>query len=254
MVPGHCRQKISSIHLRHTTKPCTWNAFKGHLVSSLKLLFLFLAQSSWPFVFAIGVHWKQWMSMYDFVRKVAEFCLVFTFVEVCAKLYLRNISVKTSKAINCTELEQVVHTHRTQEWLTKRACYLDPSPHSWIFPSILVILVHTAPKCGTEPIQYETFCSQDWTGAALLHCRNCTTVVMCEQKPYPVKFLCWHESYLVHLVWTQPKRHYSGFFSLIQWACLQWNPTLDLGWWSHNPYCNSLKFFLNGKAYSIMEL
>ena len=185
------------------------------------------------------------------VRFCQKGCWVLLGLHLCwsvRKTLPKNLSVKTSKAINCTELEQVVHTHRTQEWLTKRACYLDPSPHSWIFPSILVILVHTAPKCGTEPIQYETFCSQDWTGAALLHCRNCTTVVMCEQKPYPVKFLCWHESYLVHLVWTQPKRHYSGFFSLIQWACLQWNPTLDLGWWSHNPYCNSLKFFFKWKG------
>ena len=52
-------------------------------------------------------------SMYYFVRKVAEFCWVFSFVEVCTKLNLRNLSVKMTEASNCTELEQVVHTHRT---------------------------------------------------------------------------------------------------------------------------------------------
>ena len=49
-----------------------------------------------------------------FVRKVAEFCWVFSFVEVCTKLNLRNLSVKMTKASNCTELEQVVHT--SQDW------------------------------------------------------------------------------------------------------------------------------------------
>ena len=48
--------------------------------------------------------------------------------------------------------------------------------------------VHTAPKCGIKPIQYVTLHFRDPRGAASLRYRNRAkvTVVMCEQKPYPV--------------------------------------------------------------------
>ena len=109
-------------------------------------------------------------SMYYFVRKVAEFCWVFSFVEVCTKLNLRNLSVKMTEASNCTELEQVVHTHRTlcqSNWPMRAGL---PKSQS----SLLNISFHFGDTCShctkvfTKPIRYETFHSQDQSGTASL--------------------------------------------------------------------------------------
>jgi len=45
-----------------------------------------------------------------------------------------------------------------------------------------------SPKCDTEPIQYVTLYFRDQRGAASLRYGNRAkiTVLMCEQKPYPV--------------------------------------------------------------------
>ena len=74
---------------------------------------------------------------------------------------------------NGTELEQVVHTHRTSyqsRWL-RRFGSLHPNPDSWIFTSVSVdssslsylftsatvrIPGHTTSNCGTEAIRYVT--------------------------------------------------------------------------------------------------
>ena len=79
---------------------------------------------------------------------------------------------------NSTELEQVVYKHQKScrsSW-PRGIGELNPSPYSWIFSSISVgpsplsyvftsatsrIPVHTAPKWGTEPIQYMTLHFRD---------------------------------------------------------------------------------------------
>ena len=50
--------------------------------------------------------------------------------------------------------------------------------------------VHTAPKCDIKPIRYVTLRLRDRLGAASLRHRSltATTVLLCEQKPYPVWF------------------------------------------------------------------
>ena len=50
--------------------------------------------------------------------------------------------------------------------------------------------VHTAPKCDIKPIRYVTLHFRDRLGAASLRHRSltATTVLLCEQKPYPVWF------------------------------------------------------------------
>ena len=88
--------------------------------------------------------------------------------------------------------------------LAQRVCALIPSPHSRMFTSVSVgsilhsylftsattvrIGVHSAPKYGTETIRYVTLLFRYWCGAASLRYRNHAeiTVVVCEQKPYPV--------------------------------------------------------------------
>ena len=97
------------------------------------------------------------------------------------------------------------HTPNTVlEPLAQRVCALIPSPHSRMFTSVSVgsilrsylftstttvrIGVHSAPKYGTETIRYVTLLFRYWCGAASLRYRNHAeiTVVVCEQKPYPV--------------------------------------------------------------------
>ena len=60
--------------------------------------------------------------------------------------------------------------------------------------------VYTSPKCGTEPIRYETLHFRDRCRTASLRYRNRAkiTVLVCEQKPYPVWFPCWRKS----ILWT----------------------------------------------------
>ena len=87
---------------------------------------------------------------------------------------------------------------------------LNPSPHSWIFTSVspqvaqgLPVLapmyslplrsewpVHTALKCGTEPIPYVKLHFRDRRGGASLRYRNRAEVIVLiyEQKPYLVSF------------------------------------------------------------------
>ena len=79
------------------------------------------------------------------------------------------------------------------------------APHSWIFsafsvdssscfclftPGRVPIPVHTVLKYGTEFIQYAMLHFWDQRGTASLRYRNRTeiTVLMCKQKPYPVRF------------------------------------------------------------------
>ena len=78
---------------------------------------------------------------------------------------------------------------------------VDSSPHSRLFTSMVQIQVQTAPKCCTEPLRYMTLHFRDRRGAASLRYRNRAkiTVVMCEQKPYPVWFSCMRKSYSVRL-------------------------------------------------------
>ena len=49
---------------------------------------------------------------------------------------------------------------------------------------------HTAPQCGTAPIQYVTLRFRDQRRAALLHYKHCgkITVFICEQKPIQYDF------------------------------------------------------------------
>ena len=88
---------------------------------------------------------------------------------------------------------------------------LNPSPHSIIFTFVSVssspcsylfasarvrIPLHTALTCGTEPIPHVSLHFQDPRSAALLCYRNYPkiTVLMREQKPYPVWFSSRHKS------------------------------------------------------------
>ena len=84
---------------------------------------------------------------------------------------------------------------------------MNPSPHSWIFTSFSVdsspysylctsatvrIPVHAALKRGTKSIWYVMRHFRDRHVAASLRNRNRVkiTVLMCEQKPYPIWFSC----------------------------------------------------------------
>ena len=99
-------------------------------------------------------------------------------------------------------LEQVISTHRTscrRGW-PRGSSFLNPSPYSWILllsqwipvlaPTYSRIPVHTAPKCGTEPIRYVTLHFRDRRGTVLLGYKNRSeiTVLMCDQKPYALWF------------------------------------------------------------------
>ena len=110
---------------------------------------------------------------------------------------------------------EVVHTHRTscRSGWPRGFGELNPSPHSSIFTSVSVdssprshlftsmvqIQVQTAPKCCTEPLRYVTLHFRDRRGAASPRYRNRAkiTVLMFEQKPYPVWFSCMGKSYSV---------------------------------------------------------
>ena len=81
-----------------------------------------------------------------------------------------------------TQLEQVAHTQQT----STTSCWSDWSfkfgeiteSQSWVSvfflsTSVTVLIpVHTAPKCGTEPIRYVTLRFRDWHGAAWLRYKN----------------------------------------------------------------------------------
>ena len=141
-------------------------------------------------------------------------------------LYTEKLFVRKRKAFRYsmnskgTSLELVVHTHRTScpSGCSRGLGVLNSSPISWLFTSVSVLfsavlaptdslpvtvrtLVHTAPKCGTEPIPYVTPQFRDRRGAASLCYRNCAeiTVLMCEQKPYQVWFSCRRKSCPVKL-------------------------------------------------------
>ena len=112
---------------------------------------------------------------------------------------------------------KVVHAHRTscRSGWPRGFGKLNPSPHSSIFTSVSVdssprsdlftsmvqIQVQTAPNCCTEPLRYVTLLFRDRRGAASLRYKKRAkiTVVMCEQKPYPVWFSCMRKSYFVRL-------------------------------------------------------
>ena len=100
---------------------------------------------------------------------------------------------------------QVDHTHRTsrQRGWPRGFGALNSSPHSRIFAFVSVgstprsylfisatgrIVVHTAPQCGTKPIRHVMLFFRDRRRAASLRHRNraATTVLVCEQKQYPV--------------------------------------------------------------------
>ena len=117
---------------------------------------------------------------------------------------------------NGLELVRVFHTHWTScrgGW-PGRVGELNPSPHSWVFPPVLFgsslcsylfpsgtvwIGVHMTPNYGTEPIWYVILHFWDLCSAASLDHRNHAeiTILMCEQKPYPVQFSCRRKSYLL---------------------------------------------------------
>ena len=126
-----------------------------------------------------------------------------------------------------TEREQGVHTHRTscRSGWPRGFGELNPSPlpnthfvlvgsspRSYLFTSVTVrIPVHTAPKCGTAPIQCVTLYFRDRRGAAShrYRIRAEITVLMCEQKYYPGWFSLRYKSYLVycqHDLFPQPFR------------------------------------------------
>ena len=101
------------------------------------------------------------------------------------------------------ELEQFVYTYRTscaivdQEGLVKWISVLTPEyllPSQWI--SVLAP-VHAALKCGTEPNWYVTRHFRDRHVAASLRYRNraVITVLICEQKLYPIWFSCRRKNY-----------------------------------------------------------
>lgn len=112
---GHCRQKFSSIHSCHTTTPCTCNAFRGHLIPSLRVCFSFRFKSA-DLLYLLSVFSENYECQ---CTNLLERYWIALGLQVCwgvhkTKLNLRNLSVKMTKASNCTELEQVVHT--SQDW------------------------------------------------------------------------------------------------------------------------------------------
>ena len=97
------------------------------------------------------------------------------------------------------------------------------SPLSYLFTFATVrIPVHaTAPECGIDSIRYVTLHFRDRRCTASLRYRNRAeiTVLVCEQKPYPVLFSCRRKSYLGYweqsLSWLFPVSywidHYLGY-------------------------------------------
>ena len=90
---------------------------------------------------AIGVQWKQWMSMYYFVRKVLN-CAGSSALLRCAQ---NKTQPKKSLSQN-DQGQQLYRTGTSCPHTSNKHCaraidqeglgYLDPSPHSWIFPTI----------------------------------------------------------------------------------------------------------------------
>ena len=76
---------------------------------------------------------------------------------------------------------------------------VDSSPRSYLFTSMVGVQVQTAPKRGTEPLGYVTLHLRDRRGAASPRYRNPAkiTILMSEQKPYPVWFWRLRKSYSV---------------------------------------------------------
>lgn len=101
---------------------------------------------------------------------------------------------------NGTELEQVIHTHRTScrsGWL-RGFVELNPGcPHAEYLP----VSIRSSPllylfTSATDRIPVRAKCA---LGAASLCHRNRAEVpvLSCEQKPYPVRFLCLRRSHPV---------------------------------------------------------
>ena len=101
---------------------------------------------------------------------------------------------------NGTELEQVIHTHRTscRSGWPRGFVELNPStPHAEYLP----VSIRSSPlsylfTSATDRIPVRAKCAR---GAASLCHRNRAeiTVLVCEQKPYPVRFLCLRKSHAV---------------------------------------------------------
>ena len=101
---------------------------------------------------------------------------------------------------NSTELEQVIRTHRTScpsGW-PRGLVELNPgSPQ----PEYLPVSIRSSPLLylftfATVRIPVRAKCAR---GSASLYHRNRAelTVLVCEQKLYPVRFLCLHKSHAV---------------------------------------------------------
>ena len=158
---------------------------------------------------------------------------------------------------------QVVHTHQTSCRLSRPRGFgaLNSSPHSWIFTSVSVgssprcylftsvtdrIGVHTAPKCDKKPFRYVTLHFRDRRGAASLRHRSltATTVLVCEQEPYPVWFSWWCKSYPVHVVdisldmqWrgTNVHKRLDARAELLFWLLNPLRPPMPSPSWLLNP-------------------
>ena len=111
---------------------------------------------------------------------------------------------------------------------------LNPSPHFWILTSVSVdssrcsylftsgtvrIPVDAAPKCGTEIIPVVTLHLRDRCGTASLRYKNRAeiTVLMCEQKSYPVWFSYWRKSDLLYRKSSIKRPGEIVYFKPISW-------------------------------------
>ena len=65
-----------------------------------------------------------------------------------------------------------------------------------LIPATVQMPVQTAPKCGSKPIRYVTlhFRTRRVTPSFCYKIRTEITVVIGEQKPFSVWFLCWGKS------------------------------------------------------------
>ena len=92
--------------------------------------------------------------------------------------------------------------------LTSRFVLVDPSRGSFLFTSATVpnhlftlhytTLHYTTLWCDTEPIRYATLHFRDLRRAASLRNRAEITVLMYEQRLYPVEFSCRRKSHAVY--------------------------------------------------------
>ena len=111
-------------------------------------------------------------------------------------------AIRYSMNSNGTELEQVVHTHRTsyRSRLPRGFGELNPSPHSrillpsqWIPVLALLIHIYYGANSGShfiKPIPYLTHHFRERRSADSVT----ETDLMCEQMPYPVWFSCRRKS------------------------------------------------------------